>query len=33
VLQEKRIILVQGRVHPGETNSSWIVDGLIRALI
>eukprot|EP00347_Sterkiella_histriomuscorum_P016106 403354471 len=32
-LDQKKIILINGRVHPGESNSSWIVHGLIQALL
>jgi hypothetical protein len=32
-LEKKKVILLQSRVHPGETHSSWIVHGLIKALI
>jgi murein tripeptide amidase MpaA len=32
-LEQRKIILIQGRVHPGETNSSWIVHGILKALI
>jgi len=27
------VIVIQSRVHPGETNSSWIVYGLIKTLL
>ena len=29
----KKAIVVTGRVHPGESNSSWIVHGLIQYLL
>ena len=29
----KKVIIVTGRVHPGESNSSWIVHGLIKFLL
>ena len=32
-LDQKKIILVQGRVHPGETHSSWIIHGFMKALL
>jgi len=28
----QRVIVVVGRVHPGETNSSWVVHGLLQFL-
>ena len=28
-LCDKRIVVLTGRVHPGETNTSWILDGLL----
>lgn len=31
--ENKKMIFIQGRVHPGETNSSWVIHGLIRALL
>jgi murein tripeptide amidase MpaA len=31
--QKKRIVYIQGRLHPGETASSWIIHGLISFLI
>jgi murein tripeptide amidase MpaA len=27
-----RVVVVVGRVHPGETNSSWVVHGLLQFL-
>jgi murein tripeptide amidase MpaA len=32
-LESRKIIIIQGRVHPGETNSSWLVHGILKALI
>ncbi|CDW85188.1 zinc carboxypeptidase family protein [Stylonychia lemnae] len=32
-VDQKKIILIQGRVHPGETHASWIVHGLILQLL
>jgi hypothetical protein len=29
----KKIVFLTGRIHPGETNSSWIMHGLINFLI
>lgn len=29
----KKVIVITGRVHPGETNASWIVHGLIKFLV
>ena len=29
----KKVICITGRVHPGESNSSWIVHGIIRFLL
>lgn len=29
---EREIVVVSGRVHPGETNSSWIMEGLLDML-
>jgi murein tripeptide amidase MpaA len=31
--QKKKIVVITGRVHPGETNSSWIVHGIIKFLL
>ena len=31
--QRKKVVIVTGRVHPGESNSSWIVHGLIKFLL
>jgi len=30
---KKKVIIICGRVHPGETNSSWILHGFINFLI
>ena len=27
-----KIVVVVGRVHPGETNSSWVIHGLMQFL-
>ena len=32
-LESRKLIIINGRVHPGETNSSWIVHGILKALI
>ena len=29
----KKVIIMTGRVHPGETNASWIVHGFIKFLL
>lgn len=29
----KKVIVITGRVHPGETNASWIVHGIIKFLL
>ena len=29
----KKVVIITGRVHPGESNSSWIVHGMIRFLL
>ena len=31
-VQAKRAVVVTARVHPGETNSSWMMKGLIDVL-
>ena len=31
--QRKKVIVMTGRVHPGETNASWIVHGVIKFLL
>jgi len=30
---KKKVIVITGRVHPSESNASWIVHGLIKFLI
>lgn len=30
---KKKIIVLTGRVHPGESNASWIVHGIIKFLL
>lgn len=32
-MDEKRIVFVTGRVHPGETPSSWCVRGILQFLV
>ena len=29
----KKVIVITGRVHPGESNASWIVHGIIKFLL
>ena len=29
----KKVIIITGRVHPGESNASWIVHGIIKFLL
>ena len=31
-LCDKPIVMLTGRVHPGETNSSWIMEGILNFL-
>jgi hypothetical protein len=31
--KKKKAIIITGRVHPGEANSSYIVDGIIKFLL
>jgi len=30
---EKQVIMITSRIHPGETNSSWMIQGLIDTLL
>ena len=32
-MSERRLVVLTARVHPGETNSSWIMEGLLDYLI
>ena len=32
-ISKKRTVIICGRIHPGETNSSWILHGIIDFLI
>jgi murein tripeptide amidase MpaA len=29
----KKTVLINGRMHPGETHASWLIHGLIRFLV
>lgn len=31
--KKKKYVVITGRVHPGETNSSWMMQGFIRYLM
>ena len=31
--QRKKVIVITGRVHPGESHASWIVHGIIKFLL
>lgn len=31
--KSRKVVFVQGRLHPGETSSSWVIHGLISFLI
>ena len=31
--RSKKVVVVTGRVHPGETNGSWMMKGLIDFLV
>ncbi len=31
--KRKKTVVVVGRLHPGETHSSWVIHGLIRFLL
>jgi murein tripeptide amidase MpaA len=33
MFNDKKIVIVQGRIHPGESNSSWVVHGIIEYLL
>lgn len=30
---EKQVIILTSRVHPGETNASWMIQGLMKTLL
>ena len=32
-ISKKRTVIICGRIHPGETNSSWVLHGVIDFLI
>lgn len=32
-ISKKRIVIICGRIHPGETNSSWVIHGILEFLI
>ena len=29
----KKIVVITGRVHPGETNASWVVHGILKFIL
>lgn len=33
LMKDRKVIVMQARVHPGETNPSWIMHGVIKHLI
>ena len=33
VMKKKRAVVISARVHPGETNASWMVQGLMDTLL
>ena len=32
-LDDRKYVVISGRVHPGESNGSWMVEGLLRYLL
>lgn len=33
MFKKKKVVIITGRVHPGESNSSWMMQGFIRYLM
>jgi len=32
-INDRKIVLISGRIHPGEANGSWVAHGLIEFLL
>jgi hypothetical protein len=32
-LKNRKIVLISARIHPGESNSSWVMQGIIEYLL
>lgn len=32
-MQNRKVIFLTSRVHPGESNASWVMDGTLEALL